>query len=223
MPSDFCLLFDLDGTLVVADHLHHAAFRAVLAEHGQALSFAEYKTRVMGVANDAIMRDFFPDLPVRRHRELADRKEALFRASATALAPAPGTAALLDWADAHGVAMAVVTNAPRANAELMLAGAGIGGRFPVVVVADELAHGKPHPLPYQTALRLLGGHAGRAAAFEDSRAGIAAARAAGIFTFGLSTGLDAAALTEAGADVVIADFTSPALHAHLADRAGRAA
>ncbi len=214
-PSDLSLLFDLDGTLVIADHLHHAAFQAVLAEHGLSLTFDEYKTRVMGVANDAIMRDFFPGLPISRHRELANRKETLFRESATALEPAPGTVALLDWADSNGVGLAVVTNAPRANAELMLAGAGIGGRIRTLVVADELAHGKPHPLPYETGLRLLGGRAERAVAFEDSRAGIAAARAAGIFTFGLRTGLDADALTRAGANAVIDDFTAPALWAHL--------
>ncbi len=218
MRPDLCLLFDLDGTLVVADHLHHAAFQVVLGEFGQSLSFDEFKTRIMGLANDAIMRDFFPDLPVSRHRELAARKEALFRASATSLEPAPGTAALLDWADRHEVGMAVVTNAPRANAELMLAGAGLAGRIPTVVVADELAHGKPHPLPYLTALALLGGTAARAVAFEDSRAGIASARAAGIHTFGLRTGLSADALRDAGADEVIDDFTASALWTELEGR-----
>ena len=123
--------------------------------------------------------------------------------------------ALLDWADANGVGMAVVTNAPRANAELMLAGAGIGDRIRTVVVANELAHGKPHPLPYLTALERLGGRADRAVAFEDSKAGIEAARAAGIYTFGLSTGLGAEALLAAGANEVIADFTAAALWTHL--------
>ena len=215
MMSDLSLLFDLDGTLVVADHVHHLAFQSVFAEFGIGLDFDEYKARVMGGANDAIMRDFFPDLPVSRHREIADRKEALFRASVTALEPAPGTVALLDWADANGVGMAVVTNAPRANAELMLAGAGIGDRIRTVVVANELAHGKPHPLPYLTALERLGGRADRAVAFEDSKAGIEAGRAAGIYTFGLSTGLGAEALLAAGANEVIADFTAGALWTHL--------
>lgn len=221
MTPDLTLLFDLDGTLVVADHLHHLAFQSVFAELGQQLDFETYKARVMGGVNDAIMRDFFPDLPVSRHREIADRKEALFRASATALAPAPGTVALLDWADANGVGMAVVTNAPRANAALMLAGAGIGDRIRTVVVADELAHGKPHPLPYLRGLEALGGRADRAVAFEDSRAGIEAARGAGIFTFGLRTGLSREALHAAGANAVIADFTAPELWAHLEACLGR--
>ena len=215
MKSDLSLLFDLDGTLVVADHLHHLAFRSVFAEFGIALDFDTYKARVMGRVNDAIMQDFLPDLPVSRHREIAFRKEEMFRASATTLEPAPGTVALLDWADAHGVGLAVVTNAPRANAELMLAGAGLGGRFRTVVVADELAHGKPHPEPYLKGLEALGGHAAKAVAFEDSMAGIQAARAAGVFTFGLRTGLDAESLRAAGANEVIDDFKAPALWAHL--------
>ncbi len=52
--------------------------------------------------------------------------------------------------------MVVVTNAPRPNAELLLSGLGIARRFKAVVIGDELAHGKPHPLPYLEGLRLAG-------------------------------------------------------------------
>ena len=54
---------------------------------------------------------------------LADRKEELFRGLAGRMTPAPGLPALLDLGYANGVRMAVVTNAPRANAELMLGAA----------------------------------------------------------------------------------------------------
>ena len=114
----------------------------------------------------------------------------------------------------------MVTNAPRANAEQMLAGLGLASRFDVVVIGDELARGKPDPLPYATALARLGADAARAVAFEDSRSGIAAAHAAGIFTFGLSTTLDAPALRAAGADVAIADFADAALMEGLRARFG---
>ena len=54
------LLFDLDGTLVDTDHLHHGAFRAILAERGRALSLADYRAHIMGHPNDAILARFFP-------------------------------------------------------------------------------------------------------------------------------------------------------------------
>ena len=208
MGNRLALLFDLDGTLVVADHLHHRAFAAILAPFGRTLSFEEYRERIMGAANERIMRALFPDLPLERHRALAEEKERIFRESATSLEPAPGAVELLDWAAREGAGVAVVTNAPRANAELMLAGAGIADRIPLLVIADELARGKPDPLPYLTAMERLGGEP---IAFEDSRAGIAAARAAGIFTFGMRTGLTAAELLGAGADAVVDDFRAEAV------------
>jgi len=133
-----------------------------------------------------------------------------------------GLTQLLDWAAAKNVKTAVVTNAPRANAEMMLAALRLETRFPVVVIGDELARGKPDPLPYTTALQRLDAHADRSLAFEDSRSGIAAASAAGIFTFGMTTGLDEATLQAAGAHAAIRDFADPLLLRTLTARFGSA-
>ena len=54
------LLFDLDGTLVDSDHLHHAAFVAILAERGESLSLEDYRTHIMGKPNLEIMERYFP-------------------------------------------------------------------------------------------------------------------------------------------------------------------
>jgi phosphoglycolate phosphatase len=78
-----------------------------------------------------------------------------------------------------------------------------------VVIGAELAHGKPHPLPYLEGLRLVGGRAEHAVAFEDSRAGMAAAKAAGIATVGIMTGLDEQQMEEAGVSLSVHDFADP--------------
>jgi phosphoglycolate phosphatase len=80
-----------------------------------------------------------------------------------------------------------------------------------VVIADELAHGKPHPLPYLEGLRLLGADAAHSLAFEDSRTGIISATGAGIATVGLATGLTPEQLVEAGAVIGVRDYTDPAV------------
>lgn len=201
------LLFDLDGTLTDTDRLHFEAYRRLLTPYGKAVTMAEYKGRIMGATNAAIMQWLFPDLPRAKHEEMADEKERLFRSQLDRMAPLPGLMALLDWADALSIKMAVVTNAPRANAETMLGGLGLTARFPVLVIGDELDRGKPDPLPYLTGLSRLGSARERALAFEDSRSGVQAASAAGIETIGLRTGLDDATLRKAGASATIADFT----------------
>jgi HAD superfamily hydrolase (TIGR01509 family) len=220
MAPPFTLLFDLDGTLVDTDHLHLAAYQALLARFGRSVDLQGYRTHIMGAANSAVSERYFPELDPIARAGLSDEKEALFRASLAALTPTRGLVRLLDHAEARGWAMAVVTNAPRANADAMLAGLGLGGRFAHLVIGDELAHGKPHPLPYLTGLALTGGAASRALAFEDSRSGVQAAVAAGIETVGMLAGLDEAALRGEGAHHVIADFEAPALWTLLAARAG---
>jgi HAD superfamily hydrolase (TIGR01509 family) len=105
------------------------------------------------------------------------------RSLACAMAPLPGLIGVLDWADRIGAHRAVVTNAPRANAEFVLAALGLTTRFETLVIGEELARNKPDPLPYATALARLGRPVASAVAFEDSRSGIAAARTAGLFTY----------------------------------------
>ncbi|KUM02488.1 HAD-IA family hydrolase [Chromobacterium subtsugae] len=208
--ADFSLLFDLDGTLTHTDDLHFDAFRTLMAEHGRALDHDTFLHHIVGAANEAIMARLFPDQPA-QHLALAARKEQLFRDSVTRLVPTPGARELFDWAERHGVGIAVVTNAPRANAELMLGGLGLAQRIDALVIGDELAHGKPHPLPYQTGLARLGGRAERACAFEDSPSGMRAACAAGIHSYGIAGALPPQKLLDAGAAAVIADFAAPEL------------
>lgn len=210
MSRDFTLLFDLDGTLVNTDELHFAAFQTLLADFGRSLTMETYRSRIMGASNEAIMHELFPDAPD-RHQHLADRKEALFRSAVTTLEPTRGVIEVLDWARAHDVRVGVVTNAPRPNADLMLRGLGIVDRIDALVIGEELARGKPDPLPYLTGLQRLRGDAARAIAFEDSLSGIRSASAAGIHTFGLRGALSEDALRDAGANDVIDDFTSPVL------------
>ena len=211
MGQHFTLLFDLDGTLVNTDELHFAAFQTLLADFGRTITMDTYRERIMGASNEAIMRELFPDEPADVKQQLVDRKESLFRSAVTTLEPTRGVIEVLDWAQRNDVRVGVVTNAPRPNAELMLGGIGITDRIGSLVIGEELARGKPDPLPYLTGLERLGGDARRAIAFEDSLSGIRSASSAGIHTFGLRGALPDEALREAGANGVIDDFLSPAL------------
>jgi beta-phosphoglucomutase len=214
------LLFDLDGTLVDTDHLHHGAFATILAERGRELSLADYRAHIMGHPNEAILARFFPG----EDMAVLDRKEAMFRDSlAASVEPVKGIHALLDWAERVGAGCAVVTNAPRDNAVAMLAATSLAHRLPTVVIGDECARPKPDPAPYQAAMAALGATPSRSVAFEDSRSGLRAARSAGARVFGLTTGLSADELREAGAHATIADFTDPSLWAFLHQLGSRVA
>ncbi len=201
------LLFDIDGTLVDSDPLHLRAFNDILEPYGHRFDKARFATELQGRANVHIGADLFPHETPERQMEILDGKEEAFRRlAAEGIEPVHGLFALLDWAEANGVPKIAVTNAPRPNADLLLDAIAVRSRFDHLVIGAELEHGKPHPLPYLEGLRLLGADPANSVAFEDSRTGIASASAAGIATVGIATGLDEAALLEAGAVMAAAAY-----------------
>ena len=206
------LLFDIDGTLADTDALHLEAFNLVFGPRGHDIDHRRYTREIQGHSNASIGERFLAqELPDRR-TAIMDEKEATFRRLVSGkVRPMPGLMALLARADHAGVPMVAVTNAPRLNAEMLLAGLGIMHRFKAVVIGDELPHGKPHPMPYLEGLRAVSAVPHLSVAFEDSRSGVKSASAAGIATVGVRTSLSHADLTEAGAALTADTFEDPEL------------
>lgn len=210
------LLFDIDGTLADTDPLHLKAFNQTFEPFGHHFDKARFALELQGLANEAIARRFVPHLSPDEGMAVMRGKEQIFRdLAASEIHAVPGLFELLDLADASGLPMAAVTNAPRANAELILNGLGIAGRFGAVVIGEELAHGKPHPLPYLEGLRLLGADAKVSMAFEDSRTGIKSATSAGLATVGIRTSLRDEDMLAAGATMSADGYDDPALLAFI--------
>lgn len=212
------LVFDMDGTLADTDPLHRRTFAAFLAPHGIAVDEAVYRETISGRTNAEIFADLMPDRTAAERDRLSREKEALFRAMSGGMEPLAGLRELIAWAEGEGLRVALVTNGPRLNVEHTLRVLGIAESFSAVVAGEDVARGKPDPLPYRTALDALGIGPGEAVAFEDSPAGIRAAKAAGIVTVGMLTGHPESVLREAGADLCAEDFRDAALLAALRAR-----
>jgi sugar-phosphatase len=101
--------------------------------------------------------------------------------------------------------VAVVTSATRAVAQVRLTRAGLP--VPAVLVGgDDVARGKPDPLPYLRAAQLLRLAAGDCVAVEDTPAGLTSIRAAGATPLALLTTHRADELSDALA--LLADLRS---------------
>ena len=215
------LLFDIDGTLTDTDALHLSAFNHVLAPYGHVFDRERYARELMGFSMSDIAARFLPGIESPQQIAIMAEKEAVFRSLAgESLHPMPGLMALLDAAGRSGIPIAAVTNAPRVNAEMILGALGIRERFRALVIGDELAHGKPHPLPYLEGLRALGADAESSLAFEDSRSGVRAATAAGIATIGIATTLGHDDLIATGAVATVKDFGDRQISDWMARRLG---
>ena len=180
-----------------------------------------------GKQNKLICEDLFPDWSEDEGAAFAQRKEQRFRDLAASKLPlllTPGLHTFCNRLRAAGVACAAVTNAPRANAELMIAAVGpIAGKpslefFSPLIIGDECSQAKPHPEPYLAAMRELGVRAENCLAFEDSPSGAAAAVAAGVMTIGITSTQTADVLEhQAGCSLTIANFEDASLEKLLCE------
>ena len=194
------------------DALHLEAFNQVFGPRGHVFDHARFTRELQGFSNASISERFLAEEPPTRRAAIIGEKEAAFRKIvAGKIQPVPGLMALLAIADRAGIPMVAVTNAPRLNAEMLLAGLGIMHRFKALVIGDELAHGKPHPMPYLEGLRVVNAAPNLSLAFEDSRSGIQSASAAGIATIGIRTSLGHADMVAAGAVMTAKTFDDPDL------------
>lgn len=205
------LLFDLDGTLADSDPLHCEAFHTAARRRGVDFDEAFFASHMSGHSNHEIGDSLFPHLSRAEREQAVQEKEQLFRANLTKLSPVAGLYPLLAWARGKGLALGVVSNAPQANIDGVLAAFKIAADFTVTVSAETLGRSKPDPLPYVTALERLGLTAEQAVVFEDAVPGLTAAVRAGIPSVGVLTSHTADSLLAVGAVLTVQDFADPHL------------
>jgi beta-phosphoglucomutase len=186
------LLLDFNGTLSDDEPVLCRIFQELFAEEGKPLTEEEYYDRLAGFSDREIVRMWLgrddPALVERkidRYRQLADGS-TVDREAREAVREA-----------AEAVAVAVVSGSARAEIEPVLDAAGLTDAITLIVSSEDVARSKPDPEGYLIALHLLGIDSSAAAAVEDSEAGVAAAKAAGLYTAALTTTLPAERLSEA--------------------------
>ncbi|MFP4298125.1 MAG: HAD family hydrolase [Spirulinaceae cyanobacterium] len=210
------ILFDLDGTLTNTDPLHFQTWQEALEAVDMTIDREFYDRHISGRVNPEIVKDILPQLPFEEGLAIADDKERRFREMGANLPPLPGLDKILAWTQQQQLKQAIVTNAPRKNAEFMLNALDLQKTFPIVVLAEDTPAGKPDPAPYQVALDKLQVKPENAIAFEDSPSGVKSAATAGIYTIGITSTHTPENLTKAGAVWTIDDFTATRLWDYLA-------
>ena len=191
------ILWDVDGTLAETERDGHRiafnqAFEALGVpwrwdeqRYGELLEVTGGRERLL---HDLKSQPLAPHAAGEREalaaRLHALKNECYARIVASGALPLrPGVVALMDDCMRANLAMGVVTTTSRINVGALLAphlGADWASRFAVIVTAQEAPLKKPDPQAYTLALERLELPPAAALAIEDSPAGVAAARAAGV-------------------------------------------
>ena len=177
------LLFDMDGTLVDSNAAVERAWAFWVRRYN--LDLAEVLHYSHGRPTLATMNYFGERFaPGKDWTEESDEMQHMEQADIGSTKAIGGARELL--AQLEAAPWAVVTSAPRQLAELRIQAAGLP--LPrVLVPADEITHGKPHPEGYLKAASLLGASAGECLVFEDTPPGVEAGLRAGMQVIGLLT------------------------------------
>lgn len=197
MPAG-AVLFDFNGTLSNDEPVLCEIFMALFAEHGKPLSAQEYFDELCGLSDPEIVMTWLgrdhPDVD-EVIRERIDRYRAAVSDGSTI---EPWTREALRYA-AERVPVGIVSGAARDEIEPVVRAAGVEELVRFVVPAEDVERGKPEPDGYVRALELLGDGLAPAdvVVFEDTEAGVAAAKAAGMRVVAVTGTLSPARLAAA--------------------------
>ncbi len=207
------LMFDFNGTLSDDEPLLFAIFGELFAEQGRPLSEEVYFDRLAGLSDREIVLEWLgADHPA--VDEVLEQRVTRYResvADGSTISPEARQAVLHA---AERVPVAVVSGAHRDEVVPALEAAGLAGAVAVVVTMEDVERGKPDPAGYALALELLdaGLDPGDVTVFEDTEAGVAAAKAAGMRCVAIPG-------THAPERLALADELAPALNVEAVRRA----
>lgn len=174
------VVFDLDGVLIQTEEIWDEVRERLAHERGGRYGEEEQRA-MMGMSSPEWSRYMhehvgLPESPDAIAAEVVELMAARYREE---LPLVPGAVAAVERLAARWpLGLASSSNRPLIDLALELS--GLDRYIEASVSSEEVARGKPAPDVYLEACRRLGVEAARAAAVEDSHAGIGSAKAAGM-------------------------------------------
>jgi len=204
------VVFDLDGTLCDSEpFIAAAAAEALRRRYGITVTREDFAPFVGAgddrfIAGGAAAHGVTADLAMDKPLTYAMYLELI----PGALQPIDGAVAFVRRLRAAGVRVALATGSDRPKLRGNLKAIGLPETaFDAVVSAEDVTRKKPDPETFLLATTRLGLAPERCLVVEDARNGVLAGRAAGCEVLGIASSEAPAALLDAGARTVVADYT----------------
>jgi HAD superfamily hydrolase (TIGR01509 family) len=207
MTGPALVIFDCDGVLVDSERLSVSLDVRLLAGLGWPLTEAEIIERFVGRTDAAMRAEIEEHLGRDVGPAWAAFGEEYVRLFATELRAVDGVVEAVDAVQAAGYATCVASSGGHDKIRRNLALTGLRERFGERIFSGEdVVHGKPAPDLFLHAAEAMAVEPARCAVVEDSRHGVAAARAAGMRAYAYAGGVTSAAALEGPATTVFEDM-----------------
>jgi HAD superfamily hydrolase (TIGR01509 family) len=172
--------WDVDGTLVDSEPLHHLALLEACRN---------WNVDISDIQEDAFrgahMGDVWRAIALRMPAGASERdwmraNDEYYVKYRKILKPMPQAVETVSALARAGILQICVSNAGRIILDANIDALGIAAMMEFTLSLDDVTRGKPHPEPYATGCARLGFMPGQVVAVEDSAPGRQAARAAGL-------------------------------------------
>ena len=179
------ILFDMDGTMFDTEVISVEAMQQVAKRYGVSVEY-NAALEFLGLPREEIQRRFLKkfgqefDYAGYRLDKIA-YQNAIIKEKGVPIKP--GLQELLQYAKENEILCGVATSTSRERTEDLLSRAGVENYFSVVVCGEDIEKGKPNPDIFLYTAEKMGLKPEECMVIEDSRNGILAASAAGIFSF----------------------------------------
>lgn len=201
------VIFDLDGVIADTEPLKFAAYQAVFREtYGIELPAEDITWR--GMKEQSVIAYWFDKFQLTGEPEkLIQAKRAAYQSflEQGRVTAVPGVIEFIHWLQSVEKLRGVATSSSRREATMVLENLGLTTALNQLVTRDDVQQLKPHPEVYLSAASALGVQPSTCVVFEDSQAGVSAAKSSGMFCVGVLTSFSRDAL--AHADQTIDNFT----------------
>ena len=203
------IIFDFDGVITDSEILHFRAFNRVLEQYGIEITIKDYYKKYLGLTDvdclTLVAKRNKINLDDEGIKNLVKQKNKIFAQMAKSEGQIiEGVRDFLQMLKQNNVPMAICSGALRAEIELILEQAKLRDFFTVIVSAEQVKKGKPHPDGFLLTLQKLNqcvipARAGiqnpilaeQCIVIEDSHWGLEAAKKAGMHTIAVTTSYDA--------------------------------
>ncbi len=202
-------IFDWDGVVVDSSAAHRQAWQRLAAAEGLPIKPDSF-LKGFGKRNEMIIPEIhgWSNDPT-EIRRLSLAKEAHYRdlAAGDLMSLLPGVKELLGALQQAGIPCVIGTSTHRLNLKLAFDRFGLESFFQGAVTSEDVTRGKPDPEVFLKACALIHGDVAQSVVFEDTLAGVAAAKAGGFRAVGLCTTHSREIMATSGADLIVTNLS----------------
>ena len=181
------VIFDMDGVIIDSEPVYFKIDKEMFEELNIAVSFEEHCTYV-GTSSQNMW-----DAIIKKHGIPGDPGELMrkeynlymnYLVNANDLQPIDGVMELINGLHENNLKLILASSSPMEIIDIILKKFKLPDLFIAKVSGSELAHSKPHPEIFLKAAQFAGSEPKECIVIEDSKNGVAAAKAAGMKCIG---------------------------------------